>query len=207
MSIRIRTSVLAKNKCNYSSKEFTTLPDQEPELNNHTATLSVQMAPLTCGQPSPLLKFVQDCNVCMCIGWSSARTTCLPANRQTDATMKIPTIRGSSPVTLLFWTLVLSSPRRQTALASQSIRTGVVVVVVRWVVSKAVCSSNESTESSWKSTCIYESVSLKSRECSILPVGELAVGRVGVYSKVSMLMVDLCYILFLKNIFFVHRNL
>lgn len=105
--------------------------------------------------------------VCMCLGWSSVRTTCLPANRQTDATMKIPTIRGSSPVTLLFWTLVLSSPRRQTALASQSIRTG--VVVVRWVVSKAVCSSNESTESSWKSTCIYESVSLKSRECSILP--------------------------------------
>lgn len=27
-------------------------------------------------------------------------------------------------MTLLFWTLVLSSPRRQTALASQSIRTG-----------------------------------------------------------------------------------
>lgn len=48
MLFRIRTSVLAQNKCNYSSKEFTTL--LEPELNNHTATLSVQMAPLTCGQ-------------------------------------------------------------------------------------------------------------------------------------------------------------
>lgn len=135
--------------------------------------------------------------VCMSIVWSSVRTTCLLANRQTDATMKIPTIRGSSPVTLLFWTLVLSSPRRQTALASQSIRTG--VVVVRWVVSKAVCSSDESTESFWKSTCL----SLKKVENVqyFLCMGVLAVGGVGVCSKVSMLLIDLWYILFLEKHF------